>query len=218
MCDSITTEEWKSIPGYEGLYEASSFGMVRSLPRRKTHGRVLKPHFDRYGYGRVALSMDSKPKTWKRATLVALAFHGPRPEGMIVRHLDNDTGNDRPENLEWATQSVNMFDRVAAGTHPFANKTHCPQGHPYDEENTRLYQGRRYCRQCLKDRYDLVRRDRVGQADTDGGKSAAATDIDGVGDSVIAGVVADQDRVPGRFVLNVGRDIHVEREANGASA
>jgi hypothetical protein len=80
--------------------------------------------------------------------LIAETFHGPRPEGMVVRHLNGNPLDNRAENLRWGTYTENNLDAVAHGTHLHARKTHCPQGHPYDAENTRVYRGMRYCRAC----------------------------------------------------------------------
>jgi len=82
--------------------------------------------------------------------LVALAFLGPRPEGAVVRHLDGDPLRPHAENLAYGTKSENLVDQVAHGTHPTASRNHCPQGHAYDETNTRLYDGRRYCKACYR--------------------------------------------------------------------
>jgi hypothetical protein len=152
-----TPEEWRPVLGYEGLNEVSSIGRVRSLPRMTASGvhggRIFRPRTDRYGYLQVRLSRDGKgvPRTVHQ--LVCEAWHGPKPDGLQVRHLDGDQLNNTPGNLKWGTAEENARDILRHGRHPQANKTHCPQGHPYDDGNVRLDEnGWRKCRVCLSER------------------------------------------------------------------
>jgi hypothetical protein len=107
----VVNEEWRS---FDGDYEVSSFGRVRSRPRRRTKGGILRLHLNRYGYPEVKLG-------GKRTTLVhvmvATAFLGPRPAGKEVRHLDGDPTNNRPENLAWGTHLENVHDTIRHGRH-----------------------------------------------------------------------------------------------------
>lgn len=83
--------------------------------------------------------------------LVALAFHGPRPDGMEVRHLDGVRTNNRPENLSWGTHAENMQDAIAHGTFSRhkSDRTHCVHGHEYTDANTHITPpGSRRCRAC----------------------------------------------------------------------
>lgn len=151
--DMTPNEEWRPVVGREGAYEVSSLGRVRSLDRwvERSHGhgmrikgRVLRKVLSD-GYYRVGLGQ----QTYGRIhTLVAEAFLGPRPDRADVRHLNGDPLDNRATNLAYGTRTENLLDAVAHGAHYWANKTHCPSGHPYDATNTRLYQGRRYCRAC----------------------------------------------------------------------
>lgn len=141
------SEEWRAIPGHPG-YEASSEGQIRSWARGAV--RVLKPFALPTGHLCINLGRAHRYSVHR---LVALTFHGPRPEGLIVRHLDSDPSNNRPENLAYGTQSQNLRDGVLAGTHVHAKKTHCPRGHEYSEANTRVKIQRngfpaRWCRAC----------------------------------------------------------------------
>ena len=104
-------EVWKDIPGYEGRYQASSWGRIRSVDHyvtRLVKGRILRPRIRKEGYPIVTLS-GVGPKDVHR--LVALAFHGKAGPGQQVRHLDGKKLNSRPENLAWGTQSENEFDK-----------------------------------------------------------------------------------------------------------
>ena len=124
-------EEWRPIPGHEG-YEASSTGAIRSLRRLTPH--VLRPWTHKTGHLSVSLGRGHKHTVH---SLVALTFHGPRPAGLDIRHLNSDPADNRPENLAYGTRSENQRDSVLAGTHPHAKKTHCPRGHEYTPENIR---------------------------------------------------------------------------------
>lgn len=151
------TEEWRPVNGYEGRYEVSSLGRIRSLERyaqlrdgrkRKVYGRVLKPSVASHGYYSVSLHKNGA-STHSVHVIVATAFGQERPEGLVeVCHVDGNPHNNSAENLRWDSRSGNNRDQVKHGTHPHAFKTHCPQGHPYSEENTYVYDGRRSCRTC----------------------------------------------------------------------
>lgn len=144
-------EIWLPIPGYEGIYEASSTGQIRSFPRGRYKGGALKQIPTKQGYRQVTLSKNGEPNTLFVHSAVAAAFHGPRPQGLVTRHLDGDPSNNAPANLKYGTDSENARDRIKHGRHNQLNKTHCPAGHPFDEANTRhLKDGSRACRTCRR--------------------------------------------------------------------
>lgn len=109
-------EEWKSIPGYEGLYEVSSYGRVKSLNRyvkvksksyRLQKGKMLSPIKNKYGYLQVFLCCNGKYKIISVHRLVAQAFI-PNPDNLpIINHKDEDKTNNRVENLEWCNAKYN---------------------------------------------------------------------------------------------------------------
>ena len=77
---------------------------------------------------------------------------GPIPDGLELDHLCRRRNCLNPQHLEAVTHQVNMLRSMSpAGEH--ARKTHCPSGHPYDEENTKHYRGWRYCITCARLRY-----------------------------------------------------------------
>ena len=154
----MTAEQWKPVPGYEGLYEVSNLGRVRSLDRTKTNGhkwkgRILKQPSLRSGYKLVSLWKNGKQKSALVHRLVLFAFVGAQPEGRETRHKDGNNSNNTLDNLSWGTPSENNLDIVDHGNHIHASKDACPQGHPYDEENTYWYPGqpRRACRICRRE-------------------------------------------------------------------
>lgn len=148
-------ERWAPIPGYEGAYEVSDRGNVRSLDRvtdrgRRWKGRVMTPSPMRNGYMTVTLWRDGRQRSRLVHRLVLDAFVGKAPEGHEALHANGDRGDNRLANLSWGTHSENQLDQVSHGTHHRASRTHCPAGHPYDAENTYTYPGKphRACRVC----------------------------------------------------------------------
>lgn len=124
-CPMNEQEQWRPIPGFEGFYEASSEGQIRSLDRTRRgrgngicqmKGRVLAPRIDpKSGRHRVYLSVKSEKQEFKVATLVALAFIGPRPEGLEVCHRSDDKDDNTARNLYYGTHQENCDDRSRNG-------------------------------------------------------------------------------------------------------
>ena len=122
-------EVWRDIPKYEGLYQVSNCGQIRSLDRvvrggyagsyvRK--GALKKQSADEEGYLNVCLYKDGKPNMFRVHRLVAEAFI-PNPENKPeVNHKDSRTDNNCADNLEWCTRSENMlhaYDKGKATPH-----------------------------------------------------------------------------------------------------
>lgn len=157
-------EEWRPVLGYEGLYEVSSTGKVRSLDRigtmsngvrRRYRGRALAPGISNKGYQYVILCRDGQEKTATVHRLVALAFLPAPTPGLIVCHNNGDPMDNRVENLRWDTYSGNENDVVAHGNHQFATRTHCPRSHPLALPNlvpSALKKGHRNCLACERAR------------------------------------------------------------------
>lgn len=106
-------EEWRDVEGYEGLYQVSNEGRVRSLPRtietsnrqsRTYGGRVIHGCMSSTGYRVVTLSKKARSSIHR---LVASAFV-PNPDNKpCVNHINGDKTDNRPENLEWCSYSEN---------------------------------------------------------------------------------------------------------------
>ncbi len=160
-------EVWRPAVGHEGEYEVSSWGRVWSIPRtipyvdgrdRRIRGRIMKDVPDSHGYSLVTLG-------WRKVrvhVLVLEAFRGPRPKGAHSRHADDVSNHNALHNLSWGTPRDNRLDARRNGLDRNANKTECPQGHPYSPENT--YISNRNGRDCKTCRMDYQRRYRAKKA------------------------------------------------------
>jgi len=149
-------ERWLPIAGYEEQYEVSDLGRIRSLARLDARGRSLRerelsPRKTTRDHLSVALYRDGIRRDLQVHHLVLEAFIGPRPDGMEGCHWNDDPSDNRLDNLRWDTRRANVLDSVRNGSHSMANKTHCPEGHPYTSENTYVYPaGNRACRECRR--------------------------------------------------------------------
>jgi len=152
-----TSEQWKPIAGYEGYYQVSDLGRVRSMARvipeprwgaRRQPAKIHNPWLS-HGYPNVTLHRDGIRQTRIVHRLVLEAFVGPCPEGMEGCHNDGNPRNNRLDNLRWDTPLANNLDVIRHGNNLNVNKTHCPEGHPYDAAHTyRAANGKRHCREC----------------------------------------------------------------------
>lgn len=130
-------ERWESVVGFDGFYEVSDLGNVRSLPRVVTYssgrtcrwqGKLLAPGKtgDRLT---VVLCNAEGQKSHYVHELMLTAFVGPCPDGMEGCHGDGNGTNNVLPNLRWDTRSENTLDRVRHGTHHAKNRTTCPLDH-----------------------------------------------------------------------------------------
>lgn len=110
-------EQWKNIEGYEGLYQVSNEGRIKSLHReiiykdgrkKVLEERILHNFISDLGYYHVMLSKDGVSKRYKVHRLVAKAFI-PNPDNLpVINHKDENPKNNVVENLEWCTQGYNV--------------------------------------------------------------------------------------------------------------
>lgn len=120
-------EIWLPVEGYEGRYEVSNLGRIKSLARTVINtGRVLKEkyncfHLKRGGYHSVLLSKDTVKSTIQLHRIVAKAFL-PNPDNKrVVNHIDGDKLNNRADNLEWVSyreNSCHYYAKVTGGKPP----------------------------------------------------------------------------------------------------
>lgn len=104
----MTNEIWRPIAGWEGVYEVSDHGRVRSLTRidsigRHVRGKILGYSTRRDGSARVHLCARAERTPHFVSALVATAFMPPRPPGHVISHLDGDAANNAVSNLQWRT-------------------------------------------------------------------------------------------------------------------
>ena len=106
-------EEWRDVVGYEGLYQVSNCGRVKSF--KKDKAKIIKSNPGIGGYLRVVLCKDFDKKNRFVHVLVAQAFI-PNPEGKRqVNHIDGDKNNNRVSNLEWVTPAENIHHAFETG-------------------------------------------------------------------------------------------------------
>lgn len=119
-------EVWKAIPGFEGKYEVSNFGEVRTLYfNKKILKQIRKYCTINYFYLFCVLLDNKKPIKKKIHRLVALAFLENPHEYECVLHLDNDTTNNKLENLMWGSKKMNAEQKVRDGRHvPMKGELH----------------------------------------------------------------------------------------------
>lgn len=130
LTESQSQEVWRDVVGWEGLYQVSSEGRVRSKDRVVNNGykdylvkgRVLKFRKMRDGRLRVSLCRDSRSKDAFVHTLVLTSFIGERPEGYDGCHNDGQVSNNRLSNLRWDTKKNNQADRIRHGTMLYGEK------------------------------------------------------------------------------------------------
>ena len=110
------SEEWGDVVGYEGLYQVSDQGRVKSLERKVSHWRggeriqkerILKPDVSQDGYLRVGLYAGGKRKWFRVHRLVCEAFHDNPDNKSDVNHINEDKADNRAVNLEWCTAKEN---------------------------------------------------------------------------------------------------------------
>ena len=154
------TEHWLPIPGYEGRFEVSDAGRVKSLDRvvrcgygktRTVRGRILQPIV--LEDGRLGVNLPGNPRRRFRVhRLVLMAFVGPPSCGEEACHYpDPNPTNNNLSNLRWDTRRENALDSVRQGICHWSNKTHCPHDHEYTTENTYINnRGARECRTCRR--------------------------------------------------------------------
>jgi hypothetical protein len=121
----LMEEVWRDIPGYEGYYQVSNLGRIKSLERRKRIGngatqmipeRILKAvPYNKVGHLKVTLCKDGDHKNHPVHRAVMEAFCGARPEKAEIRHLNSNAQDNRLENLAYGTSTENHIDQSKMG-------------------------------------------------------------------------------------------------------
>jgi hypothetical protein len=128
---SIVDEIWKDIPDYEGYYQVSNLGRVRSLDRfvvysnghnRVHNGSLISPYKNHGGYWKACLWVERKMKAYSVHALVMRAFRGFPPDGCEVNHLDGNKDNNSLCNLEYCTKSRNIVHAQETGLKPVGSR------------------------------------------------------------------------------------------------
>ena len=128
-------EVWLPVVGYEGLYEVSDWGRVKSLARtcpkssggtiRKVPEKLLALQLNTHGYWQVRLSKGGVGTRFRIHVLVAAAFLGPKPEGLVICHGPGGRQDNRSGNLSYKTQAENMADKYRDGTEQTGERHGC---------------------------------------------------------------------------------------------
>jgi len=122
-------EIWKDIPGYEGLYQASDFGNIKSLSRKIKckngklvlfHGKNITPYINNTGYYKVRLHKKNISKTDYVHRIIMKTFK--ENKNFHVNHMDNNPLNNNINNLEWCTQKENVNHAMKLNLFPKAEK------------------------------------------------------------------------------------------------
>ncbi|MCI9110536.1 MAG: hypothetical protein HFH47_01840 [Bacilli bacterium] len=116
-------EVWKDIEGYEGLYQVSNFGRIKSLKRttkyqnseRRVKEKIKGTFIGKQGYLRVELSKNGQNRKYNAHTLVAKAFLNKECKKLEVNHINGIKTDNRVENLEWCTRSENELHAYRIG-------------------------------------------------------------------------------------------------------
>lgn len=152
-------EIWKDVEGYEGYYQVSNHGRVKSLERyvphpicgmKKVSEKILSQSVESNGYFRTSLTKNGKCVKVLVHILVAKAFI-PIPiseKKLVVRHGIEGQKVNTVKNLCWGTHSENEYDKQRDGTNPNLNKECCPLGHKYEGDNLGLRGSGRRCKSC----------------------------------------------------------------------
>lgn len=126
-------EIWKDIPGFEGLYQASINGKIKSINHIRKNGtneyvqkgKILKFNLNSNGYYRVRLSKNGIAKTYRVNRLIALTFIENPLNKKTVNHINGNKLDNRVENLEWATEREQAIHRHNILKVPYSDCKKC---------------------------------------------------------------------------------------------
>ena len=169
-------EAWKDVVGYEGFYQVSNMGNVRSVPRvllyerngntfkRNIPHKIMKPTKTEFGYLIVSLTKEKTKIQGRIHRLVAEAFL-PNPENKrCVNHKDGNKENNCVENLEWVTYSENMQHAADSGLWVSWNKGLHPEGRPRSEETRRKISAAKMGNKCHTQKHTEETKRKISEA------------------------------------------------------
>lgn len=166
----MSEERWLPVVGYEGYYEVSDQGRVRSVARTATDSigrtysypsRILRQFPQAKGHLALRVTNGTRYRTRTVHQLVLETFVGPRPAGLYGCHNDGNPANNRVSNLRWDTPKSNSADMRTHGTVLYLDKTGCPLEHQLVEPNLVAWhagKGHRGCLACARARATLQAR------------------------------------------------------------
>ena len=147
-------ENWKSIPNFEGYYEASTLGRIRSIQRSRTKGGILKPSLTGSGYPHLTLCAKGKKYSYDVHRLIALTFLDNPNNLQEVNHKDENKQNNSVTNLEWCDRLHNQRYGTAI--------ERMSKSHNYKESNKKGALKHDYVTQGLKRRKPIIQMDLEG--------------------------------------------------------
>lgn len=124
----LENEIFKDIPGYEGIYQVSNFGRIKSFKFNKE--KILKNRLDPYGYYQVILRKDNKSKNYRVHSLVVLAFYNFEANKKFERqidHIDRNPLNNNLENLRIVSATENQLNKNGYGVSKHKHISYCKQ-------------------------------------------------------------------------------------------
>lgn len=184
------SEEWKQISGYEGLYEVSNLGRVRSMAHEEVKkdgstfhrsARMVHQKMNKDGYSVVRLTKECNVKYYVVHILVARAFVDGWFDGAEVNHKDFDRVNNRSDNLEWTTHKENVAYTIRAGRHVCNSNL-------FGENNPNY--GNHKLRDIYASNPDLSK-EKQGRPGEQNGRAKRVVAIDEAGNSVQFGTIKD---------------------------
>lgn len=107
-----TTEIWKDIPGYEGYYQASNLGRIKSFYK---NGKILNPSINMHGYKQIVLINHNGRKTWTIHRIIAKTFIPNIYNKPFINHINGIKTDNNINNIEWCTASENIIHGFKIG-------------------------------------------------------------------------------------------------------
>lgn len=154
-------EIWKPINGYEEFYQISNLGNVKSKPRQRTKGGILKTRPTLEGYLQVTLYKNSKPFTVTIHRIVAQNFIPNLNNLRCINHKDCNKKNNKVDNLEWCSYSQNSIHAIKHGLQPnnkYENNGQAKITKEKAEEIRRLYKTGKYFYRQIGEKFGICTR------------------------------------------------------------